>query len=167
MGLAIRDARPGDRAAIQAINRDGQPGVTALSEAEIDACLARATLFRVALEGDLVSAYVIALAPGFAEIGDEYAWFSRRLDSFLYVDQIAVAAGAQRQGVASALYADLERAARERDLGRLVCEVNLRPPNPRSLALHASRGFRELGRLEVSDGRFVALLAKELEQPAA
>ena len=162
MELAIRDARAGDRAAILAINREGQPGVTALSCAEIDDCIARATLFRVTEQRGLVSAYAIAVAPGFESIGDEYAWFSQRLEGFLYVDQIAVAAGAQRQGIASALYADFERGARERGLARLTCDVNLRPPNPGSLAFHASRGFREAGRLEVSDGRFVALLVKEL-----
>jgi len=40
--------------------------------------------------------------------------------------------------------------------------VNLRPANPRSFAFHARQGFREVGRLEVSDGRFVALLEREL-----
>jgi len=159
----IRDARPGDRAAILAINRDGNPGVTALSAAEIDDCIARATLFRVTEQNGQVSSYVIAVAPGFERIGDEYDWFSERLDRFLYVDQIAVAPGAQRQGIASALYADVERAARERGLARLTCDVNLRPPNPDSLAFHARHGFREVGRLEVSDGRFVALLVKELQ----
>jgi uncharacterized protein len=162
MELAIRDARAADRPAILAINRDGQPGVTALSAGEVDDCIARATQLRVVEFRGEVSAYAIALAPGFSAIGDEYAWFSQRLDAFLYVDQIAVAPAAQRHGVASALYADLERAARERGLARLTCDVNLRPANPRSLAFHAKQGFRELGRLEVSDGRFVALLAKEL-----
>jgi predicted GNAT superfamily acetyltransferase len=163
VGLAVRDARAGDRDGVLAINREGQPGVSALSAAEIDDCLARATLFRVTEEGGRVSSYVIALAPGFERIGDEYAWFSARLERFLYVDQIAVAASAQRRGVASALYADVERAARESGLARVTCDVNLRPPNPQSLAFHASQGFREVGRLEVSDGRFVALLVKELD----
>jgi predicted GNAT superfamily acetyltransferase len=40
--------------------------------------------------------------------------------------------------------------------------VNLRPENPRSLAFHARQGFREAGRLEVSDGRLVALLERPL-----
>ena len=163
MALAIRDAHAGDRAAIQAINRDGRPGVTALGAAEVDDCIARATLFRVAEQEGEVLAYAIALAPGFASIGDEYAWFSQRVGAFLYVDQIAVAPGAHRRGIASALYTDLARGARERGLARLACEVNLRPANPRSLAFHASQGFREVGRLDASDGRFVALLVKELE----
>jgi hypothetical protein len=160
--VRIRDAVAADRAAIVAANRAGQPGVTALSDAVIDDCFARATLFRVAEDAGEVCAYLIALAPGFVEIGDEYAWFSARGSDFLYVDQIAVATRAHRRGIARALYADVEREARARGLVRITCDVNLRPPNPESLAFHAAAGFREVGRIEVSDGRFAALLEKAL-----
>jgi predicted GNAT superfamily acetyltransferase len=160
--VRIRDAVAADREAIVAANRAGQPGVTALSDAEIDDCFARATLFRVAESGGAVCAYLIGVAPGFADIGDEYAWFSQRGSDFLYVDQIAVATHAHRRGVGRALYADVEKEARARRLARVTCDVNLRPPNPESLAFHAAAGFREVGRLEVRDGRFVALLEKVL-----
>lgn len=164
MSLSIRPAALADREAILALNREGQPGVTALSAAEVEACIARATLFRVAEDAGEVSGYLVAFAAGFPSIGDEYAWFSARHDSFLYVDQIAVASKTWRRGIGSALYADLAREAAHRDVPRIVCEVNLRPPNPRSLAFHARCGFVETGRLEVSDGRFVSLLERELRR---
>ena len=163
MDVAIRAARAGDRAAIAQVNLEGQPGVNPMSAEEIDACLARATLFRVAQSADAVCGYLIAFAAGFESIGDEYAWFSARRPAFLYVDQVAVSRAAWGQGVAAALYAELEREARARGIAHLVCEVNLHPANPRSLAFHARQGFREVGRLEVSDGRHVALLERELE----
>lgn len=162
MGVTVRDAREMDRDAIVAINLAGAPGVSALSPDEIDDCFARATLFRVAERDGDVCAYVIGLASGLTAIGDEYAWFSARSTDFLYVDQIAVATRAHRLGVGSALYADVEREARARALARITCDVNLRPPNPESLAFHARHGFREVGRIAVSDGRFVALLEKVL-----
>ena len=162
MDVSIRAARAEDRVAIARINREGQPGVTPLSGDEIDACLARATLFCVAEPAGEPCGYLLAFGAGFAAIGEEYAWFSARHSAFLYVDQIAVARAAWGQGVAAALYAELERAARGRGDSHLVCEVNLRPENPRSLAFHARQGFREVGRLEVSDGRLVALLEREL-----
>ena len=162
MDVSIRAARPADREAIARINREGQPGVNPMSAEEIDACLARATLFCVAESAGDPCGYLLAFGAGFAAIGDEYAWFSARHAAFLYVDQIAVARAAWGQGVAAALYAELARAARARGIAQLVCEVNLRPPNPRSLAFHARQGFREVGRLEVSDGRQVALLERTL-----
>jgi len=158
----VRAAGAADRARIAMINREGQPGVNALLAQELDACLSRATLFRVAELGGAVAGYLIAFAAGFTAIGDEYAWFSARHPSFLYVDQVAVAADAWRRGVGAALYADLEREARERAVPVLVCEVNLRPPNPRSLAFHARLGFAEADQLEVSDGRRAALLERAL-----
>jgi predicted GNAT superfamily acetyltransferase len=164
VSIRVRAASASDRTRIAAINREGQPGVNPLSAEELEACLAQATLFRVAeLEG-ASAGYLIAFAAGFASIGDEYAWFSARHSAFLYVDQVAVARDAWRRGIGAALYADLEREARERGIPLLVCEVNLRPENPRSLAFHAKLGFAEAGRLEVSDGRRVALLERALAQ---
>jgi predicted GNAT superfamily acetyltransferase len=162
MSPSIRAGALADRDAILAVNRAGQPGVTALAPGEVESCIVRATLFRVAEVEGALAGYLIAFGAGFASIGDEYAWFSARYESFLYVDQIAVAGNAWRRGIGSALYADLEGEAARRDVPRIVCEVNLRPPNPRSLAFHARRGFEEVGRMEVSDGRFVALLERSL-----
>jgi len=158
--VSIRAAALTDRDAILAVNREGQPGVTALLPGEVEACIARATLFRVAeFDGELAG-YLIGFGAGFASMGDEYAWFSARYASFVYVDQIAVAGRFWRRRIGSALYADLEREAARRDIQRIVCEVNLRPPNPRSLAFHAHLGFEEAGQMEVSDGRFVSLLER-------
>jgi hypothetical protein len=164
VSIRVRAAGAGDAVDIAAINREGQPGVSPLTADELDACLRRATLFRVAERGGAVEGYLIAFAPGFASIGDEYDWFSARHASFLYVDQIAVASSAWRSGVGAALYADLEGEARARGIAQLVCEVNLRPENPRSLAFHARLGFAEAGQLEVRDGRRVALLERALAQ---
>lgn len=162
MEISIRAARAADRAAIERINREGRPGVNAFASEELDACLERATLFRVAESAGDVCGYLLAFGAGFASIGEEYAWFSARHAAFLYVDQIAVARTARGRGAAAALYAELEREARARGIAHLVCEVNLEPANPRSLAFHARQGFREVGRLEVSDGRSVALLERAL-----
>lgn len=160
--VSIRDAIPADAAAIAAINREGQPGVTPFEPGEIERCIARATLFRVAERDGAPCGYLLVFGAGFPSIGDEYAWFSARHRDFLYVDQIAVARSAWRAGVGAALYTDLERDARARGAAVLTCEVNLEPPNPRSLAFHAALGFREVGRLRVSDGRYVALLERML-----
>ncbi len=65
-------------------------------------------------------------------------------------------------GVASALYADVAGAARERGISVLACEVNLKPENPISLRFHARQGFVEIGTLGTRDGRIVSLMSASL-----
>jgi uncharacterized protein len=162
VSLRIRTALRQDSSAVLAINRAGMPGVTPFEPGEVERCVERATVFWVAeLEGE-VAGYLLAFAEGFADVGDEYRWFSERHPRFLYVDSIAVAEAHRRAGVGRAFYAELAREALRRRAPRIVCEVNLDPPNPRSLAFHAAQGFREVGRMRVSDGRFVSLLELEI-----
>jgi predicted GNAT superfamily acetyltransferase len=40
----------------------------------------------------------------------------------------------------------------------VTCEVNLDPPNPRSLAFHERLGFREVGRQATKGGAFTVVL---------
>lgn len=50
----------------------------------------------------------------------------------------------------------------------VTCEVNIRPPNPESLAFHDRQGFVEVGTQETEDGRkTVSLRAKSLLESAA
>jgi len=160
--LRIRPARREDSGAIAAINRAGLPGVTRFAPGEIEACVEKATLFWVAEQAGEVAGYLLVFGEGFPELGDEYRWFSARHARFLYVDSIAIAEPQRRAGVGRAFYAELAREARRRALPYIVCEVNLDPPNPRSLAFHAAQGFAEVGQLRVSDGRFVSLLELEI-----
>jgi predicted GNAT superfamily acetyltransferase len=162
MALSIRKASLADCAQILAINRAGMPGVTAFEPDEVERCIERATVFWVAEAGSQLAGYLLAFAEGFPGIGDEYRWFSARHARFLYVDSIAVAEAQRRAGVGRAFYAELAGEARRCALPRIVCEVNLDPPNPRSLAFHAAQGFSEVGRMRVSDGRFVSLLELEI-----
>jgi uncharacterized protein len=160
--LRLRPATLADTAAIHAINRAGAPGVSPFADGEVEACIARATWFRVAEQDGAVCGYCLVFAHGFDGIGDEYAWFSERHRSFLYVDSVAIAASERRSGVGAAFYAELCAEARRRGIPLVTCEVNLEPPNPQSLAFHAARGFREVGRMRVHDGRFVSLLELEV-----
>ena len=159
----IRDAGREDLPAILEINREGAPGVGRLDLSEATGLLERSTFLRVAEDGSGVTGYVIVFASGTPYDGEEYLWFGRRPGDFLYVDQVAVARIARGRGVASALYADVERAARERGLLTIACEVNLRPENLASLRFHARQGFLEVGTLETRDGRLVSLLEKRLQ----
>ena len=66
------------------------------------------------------------------------------------------------------LYDDLFEHAVAAGHDRVVCEVNMQPPNPASDAFHAALGFVEVGTASVYDGsRTVRYLSCALREPPA
>ena len=165
-GAHIRAGAPADFEAIWAINAEGQPGVSPFTSAELAALLETSTHVWVAVDeaphAPRVVGYCVAYRSSDDYDGEEYAWFRQRYPSFLYIDQIAIAATHRRERIGAQLYAAVEQAARGWNLPALTCEVNLAPPNPASLAFHKRMGFSEVGSLATRDGRTVALLVKTL-----
>ena len=82
--------------------------------------------------------------------GPNFTWFRNRLARFVYIDRIIVSRADRGKGIASRMYGDLFRRAQAADHDRIVCEVNLSPPNPVSDAFHARMGFTEVGRATLS-----------------
>lgn len=81
-----------------------------------------------------------------------FIWFRARYPRFVYVDRIVVAASARGRGCARRLYSDLFEHAVRAGHDRVVCEVNMIPPNTASDAFHAALGFVEVGTVSVYDG---------------
>jgi predicted GNAT superfamily acetyltransferase len=114
----------------------------------------------VDLDGQ-VAGFVLTFAPGSAYDGLDFQWFAETYaDRYLYLDRLVIAPQHRRQGIATAVYRAVERSAKPFD--RLVCRVQSDPPDIPSLALHAARGFVEVGKLQRPDGTTSAMLSKEL-----
>jgi predicted GNAT superfamily acetyltransferase len=160
--LAIRPARRADIPAIATINLAGRPGLAPLTPENAAEALRLASYFVLAELADQVVGYLIGYTSEARYEGDEFVWFRSRFDRFLYVDQVAVAPTHRRAGIGAQLYGRAAAHADAHGLPALVCEVNLDPPNPASLAFHARLGFREVGILTIPDGRTVSLQLKEL-----
>ena len=89
---------------------------------------------------------LVAFDQGADYAGESFAWFRARYTRFVYVDRVAVDAAHRGKGIARALDEELFTLARSAGHERVLCEVNLVPPNPISDAFHAALGFREVGR---------------------
>jgi predicted GNAT superfamily acetyltransferase len=109
-----------------------------------------------------VDAFLLAFDQGASYDSPNYLWFRARYPRFVYVDRVVVAPAARGRGLARLLYADLFRCARVAGHDVVVCEVNVRPPNPASDAFHAALGFTEVGRASIHDG---ATLVRYLNRP--
>jgi uncharacterized protein len=84
--------------------------------------------------------------------GLHFKWFQRRYDRFLYVDRVVVSAEHRSHGYGRMLYADLFTRAEKLGHDRIVCEVNVQPPNPGSDRFHSAQGFREVGKATIDNG---------------
>jgi predicted GNAT superfamily acetyltransferase len=156
----LRPYAAADLAAVVAVNDGAYPAVPITPAEELAELIALSRLALVVDDG-AVAGFLVALAPGAAYASENYAWFSARSSDFLYVDRIVLAPRLQGQGIGPRLYAAVEDAARADGATEITCEVNLRPPNPGSLAFHTRLGFAEVGRQETKGGATeVALLAR-------
>ena len=159
--MTLRPFSPGDLDALVAINDDAYPAVPITPPSELADLIASSRLTLVADDEHGAAGFIVALEPGLDYASENYTWFSARSNDFLYVDRIVLAPRLQGQGVGPLLYGAVEDAARADGASEITCEVNVRPPNPGSLAFHARLGFTEVGRQQTKGGTTeVALLAK-------
>jgi predicted GNAT superfamily acetyltransferase len=101
--------------------------------------------------GDL-DAFLLAFDQDAQYDSPNFLWFCARYPRFVYVDRIVVASSARGRGCARRLYRDLFEYAVRAGHERVVCEVNISPPNPASDAFHAALGFVEVGTASVYNG---------------
>lgn len=134
------------QAALRALNNANARDTSLLTAEEWGALVAGS--FAATCTAD-ATALLIALDQGADYRSANFRWFQARRRRFVYVDRIAVSEHHRRQGLAARLYHDLfERALAARH-DRIVCEVNLEPPNPGSDAFHEGMGFVAVGRAEL------------------
>ena len=135
----IRDLEPADFPVALALNNENAAEVNALTADELatQAGLAAAARF---VEGGL--GLLIAFDETTPRQGPNHGWFLERVPAFLYIDRVVIAEAARGRGLGRLLYEDLLQRAAGRPL---VCEVNVDPPNPVSLAFHERLGFGPRG----------------------
>lgn len=161
--MHLRDATHDDLETLRVLNEQSIPHVNSLTTDEFEWFLRVGDHFRVAEIKGSTAGFLLGLRPGLDYGSLNYAWFCHRYDDFLYIDRLAVDTRWRRRGIASALYADLERRAQVLGTPLLACEVNLRPRNESSLAFHERHGFNEVGRQDTEGGcKTVRLMIKPL-----
>lgn len=154
-------------ARLRAITSDDVPALLALNNAhaaelswqtpeQFGALIQQACWARTAGHAD---GLLIALDQDATYDNPNFAWMSARFERFVYIDRVVVARHAQGRGLAGALYRELQVHARGLGHERLVCEINLDPPNPGSVAFHQTQGFGQISSADLPDGKRVGYFA--------
>jgi uncharacterized protein len=158
--MRLREVTCADWPQLLALNLASVRELSELDEQRLESILSLSRRSLVVESAGEVVAFALAIAPGTAYDSRNYRWFSTRFERFLYLDRVVVAGPRRRRGIGTQLYDAMEATAVCFD--RMVCDVNVLPPNDVSLAFHAARGYREIGRLVHESEKVVALLGKEL-----
>ena len=150
--FAIRPARPADFAEMLRLNAEWVRFTSELDASALEELHALSLYHRVVESGGCVVAFLLALREDSDYASPNYRWFDDRGGSFLYIDRVVVDAAHQGQGIATMLYDDLVAFARESGVGRVVCEIDVDPPNDPSCRFHDRYGFTEVGTQWVAGG---------------
>lgn len=137
------------REALLRVNNASARETSLLTPERFD-CLIRSA--RVALVIPPAVALLLAFDDTDDYDGGHFLWFRGRPGRFLYIDRVVVSNEWRRHGLARMLYDDLFKRAARLGHFRIVCEVNVEPPNPVSDQFHETLGFAEIGRATFNDG---------------
>lgn len=152
----LRDVAAADLPALLALNNAHAAALSWQTPAQFERLIGMACFVRTCGQAD---ALLVALDQDAAYDNPNFAWLADRFDRFVYIDRVVVAEHAQGRGLAGALYTALKQQARAQGQARLVCEINLDPPNPGSVAFHERQGFAQVGQADLPSGKRVGYFA--------
>lgn len=151
-----RPLTPEDVPALLALNNEHAQALSWQEPDQFAALLSTAFCTRTVGPAGAPAALLVAFDETAPYDNPNFRWLKARFARFVYIDRVVVAASAGGRGYARALYDELRAAAKTAGQERLVCEINVEPPNPGSVAFHAKMGFREVGRATLDNGKTVA-----------
>ncbi|MFC5502021.1 GNAT family N-acetyltransferase [Lysinimonas soli] len=155
----LRPYRDDDLDALVAVNDAAYPAVPITPAVEFAELVAMSSV-RLVVDDGRPAGFLLGMPPGLDYRSENYLFFSARSDDFVYVDRIVLSPHLQGRGIGPRLYEAAFAEARRVGASEVLCEVNLEPPNPGSLAFHSRLGFVEVGRQSTKGGaNIVALLA--------
>lgn len=150
--VVIRNAAPGDFEAICALNLAEVQHTSAMDVARLTELGTMSCYHKVAGLGGVVSAFLLAICDGSPYVNENFEWFSKRYERFVYIDRVVVSRASRGLRLGSLLYEDIFSYARSNAIPLVTCEYNIVPPNEPSRLFHEKFGFKEQGTLWLANG---------------
>lgn len=155
--IGIREMVPADATVVIALNRSVVEVTSPMEEDQFGSLFTLCDLKLVAIREEQVIAFLIGLSSGLAYENDNYAWFSKRLADFFYIDRVVVSKACAGLGVGKQLYEKTRMWAKASRLSTLCAEITLEPPNHQSLRFHHRVGFVQLGKRRLANGKQLSM----------
>ena len=156
-GILFEPALDEDYPTILKLNEAAVPAVNSIDRELLKHLHEQSEALVVGRDQGKVVAFLLALPETADYRSINFQYFQNHYPLFAYVDRIVVDSSYRSAGIGESLYAEL-LATTEKPI---TCEVNVRPPNPGSLAFHQRLGFAVIGEQDTDDGaKRVALMLK-------
>ena len=149
--LVFRDIAYSDISTVVALNEANIHFLSLMTLGAVRRFYDTAAYFRVAVLKDEIVGFAVSFDPKADYDSPNFRWFQARFAPFLYIDRVVIRNDWRRRGIGFGFYAEIERVAVFRGLEVLACEVDVRPPNPASMAFHTKYGFSEIGSQTIVD----------------
>lgn len=146
------------------LNRVNVEVLSPMDEAKFRYFVKASDMFQVAEADGEPVAFLIALREGLPDYTSEnYIWFSKQYNKFLYVDRIVIDEKARGLGVGRKIYDGVFERAAQAGIDRVTAEVDVIPYNGPSLKFHEIMGFKEVGQQVIRGGEIkVSLQVREI-----
>ncbi len=160
MPITLEDVQAEQLPEILDINNRALPHVNHLTLEDLTRLWEMSCYCRIAIKAGSPAGFLLAMTADTPYESENFRWFRKHHDSFVYIDRVVVKPEFRGLGVGKVFYADIESFSETR-APVLACEVNLEPRNDASLLFHGAFGFNEVGQ-HVYNGKRVSLMVKQL-----
>jgi len=155
--ILFEPANANDYPEILQLNQAAVPAVNSIDAAMLGHLHQQSEALIVARAASRVAAFLLALNEATDYTSINFQYFKRNYEQFAYIDRIVVDPDFRRLGIGAGLY----QALASHTETTLTCEVNVRPPNPGSLAFHQGLGFAVVDEQDTEGGsKRVALMVR-------
>ena len=151
--MRIRDAVHEDFDYILELNEKDVEVLSPMDRAKADYFLQKAELFQITEVDGRPAAFMIVMREGTDYDSENYVWFSKQYDKFLYIDRIVIDENYRRLGLGRFMYESVFRHAEETGISVVTAEVDILPVyNEPSFGFHEEMGFKEVGQQIIRGG---------------
>ena len=162
----IREIKQTDIELVLALNNAAAPAVNALTFDGLEEILRMAQKTWVAEDDGSIVGALVVIGPKALYQSANYSWLDSQFENFCYVDRIIISPSNKRKGLGWQFYDRLDEHAARINADVLLCEVNIEPENPQSLAFHTSLGWTSFHDREHGPGKVVRYFKKNISTEA-